>query len=222
MFTGIVSGKGRVDAIAPVEGTDAVVLTLTVPGHANDLGLGGSIAINGVCLTATNINGDVIDVDVMGETLEHTTIGKLQPGDSVNLERCVPVGGRFDGHVVQGHVDGTGSLLEREDQGNWQRLRFSVPLDLAKFVARKGSIAIDGISLTVTAVSEAAEPQQWFEVGVIPTTLRDTVLGDRSIGDPVNLEVDVMAKYAERRAGFENLTQATSSSFENVDAKEGN
>lgn len=222
MFTGIVSGKGRVEAIAPVAGTDAVVLTLTVPGHADDLGLGGSIAINGVCLTATNINGDVIDVDVMGETLQHTTIGTLQTGDSVNLERCVPVGGRFDGHVVQGHVDGTGTLLEREDEGNWQRLRFSVPFELAKFVARKGSIAIDGISLTVTAVSEATEDQQWFEVGVIPTTLRDTVLGDRQEGDAVNLEVDVMAKYAERRASFENLTQAASSSSQYTDVKEGN
>lgn len=222
MFTGIVSGTGRVDAVAPVDGSDAVVLTLTVPGHANDLGLGGSIAINGVCLTATTINGDVIDVDVMGETLQHTTIGQLQPGDRVNLERCVPVGGRFDGHVVQGHVDGTGNLLEREDEGNWQRLRFSVPLELARFVARKGSIAIDGISLTVTAVSEATEAQQWFEVGVIPTTLRDTVLGDREIGDAVNLEVDVMAKYAERRASFEALTQAAASSSESVDAQEGN
>ncbi|MGY5317729.1 riboflavin synthase [Neomicrococcus lactis] len=222
MFTGIVSGTGRVDAVAPVDGSEAVVLTLTVPGHANDLGLGGSIAINGVCLTATTINGDVIDVDVMGETLQHTTIGQLQPGDRVNLERCVPVGGRFDGHVVQGHVDGTGNLLEREDEGNWQRLRFSVPLELARFVARKGSIAIDGISLTVTAVSEATEAQQWFEVGVIPTTLRDTVLGDREIGDAVNLEVDVMAKYADRRASFEALTQAAASSSKSVDAQEGN
>ncbi|WP_271394466.1 riboflavin synthase [Neomicrococcus lactis] len=222
MFTGIVSGTGRVDVVAPVDGSDAVVLTLTVSGHASDLGLGGSIAINGVCLTATTINGDVIDVDVMGETLQHTTIGQLQPGDRVNLERCVPVGGRFDGHVVQGHVDGTGNLLEREDEGNWQRLRFSVPLELARFVARKGSIAIDGISLTVTAVSEATEAQQWFEVGVIPTTLRDTVLGDREIGDAVNLEVDVMAKYAERRASFEALTQAAASSSESVDAQEGN
>jgi len=222
MFTGIVSGTGRVDAVAPVDGSDAVVLTLTVPGHANDLGLGGSIAINGVCLTATTINGDVIDVDVMGETLQHTTIGQLQPGDRVNLERCVPVGGRFDGHVVQGHVDGTGNLLEREDEGNWQRLRFSVPLELARFVARKGSIAIDGISLTVTAVSEATEAQQSYEVGFIPTTLRDTVLGDREIGDAVNLEVDVMAKYAERRASFEALTQAAASSSKSVDAQEGN
>lgn len=222
MFTGIVSGTGRVDVVAPVDGSEAVVLTLTVPGHANDLGLGGSIAINGVCLTATTINGDVIDVDVMGETLQHTTIGQLQPGDRVNLERCVPVGGRFDGHVVQGHVDGTGNLLEREDEGNWQRLRFSVPLELARFVARKGSIAIDGISLTVTAVSESTEAQQWFEVGVIPTTLRDTVLGDREIGDAVNLEVDVMAKYAERRASFEALTQAAASSSKSVDAQEGN
>lgn len=202
MFTGIITGLGRIEAIRQLQDDDAVVLTVSAPGHTADLGLGGSIAINGVCLTATGIDGERVEIDVMGESLRLTTTGTLQVGDPVNLERCVPAGGRLDGHVVQGHVDGVGALLEREPQGNWERLRFSVPTPLARYIARKGSIAIDGVSLTVTAVAEASEDSQWFEVGLIPTTLRDTVLGTRRVGDPVNLEVDVMAKYAERLAAF--------------------
>ncbi|WP_309079941.1 riboflavin synthase [Zhihengliuella sp.] len=202
MFTGIISGRGRIEAIAPAAQEGGLVLTLTVPGHTDGLGLGGSIAIDGVCLTATSIDGDRIDVDVMGETLTHTTIGSLVAGDEVNLERCVPADGRLDGHIVQGHVDGVGALIEREDQGAWERLRFSVPAELSRFVARKGSIAIDGVSLTVTEVSGPAEEQQWFEVGLIPTTLRDTGLGAKQIGSAVNLEVDVLAKYAERLFAF--------------------
>jgi riboflavin synthase len=202
MFTGIISGLGRVEAIRPAQEGGAVVLSISAPGHSGDLGLGGSIAVNGVCLTAVSINGDHVELDVMGETLDLTTTGALNVGDTVNLERCVPAGGRLDGHVVQGHVDGVGALLERENQGNWDRLRFSVPRDLARYIARKGSIAVDGVSLTVTEVSDPGAEEQWFEVGVIPTTLRDTVLGERAAGDPVNLEVDVMAKYAERLAAF--------------------
>lgn len=202
MFTGIITGQGRVEGIEVVPGQDAAILRVNAPGHAADLGLGGSLAVNGVCLTATAIDGDTVALDVMGESLRLTTTGALRPGDVVNLERCVPAGGRLDGHVVQGHVDGTGMVAEREDAGNWVRLRFSLPHGLARYVARKGSIAVDGVSLTVTAVSGAGEPDQYFEVGVIPTTLRETVLGQRQPGDAVNLEVDVMAKYAERLAAF--------------------
>ncbi|MET1034337.1 MAG: riboflavin synthase [Arthrobacter sp.] len=202
MFTGIITGLGRVESVRPAGDGDAVVLSVSAPGHAADLGLGGSLAVNGVCLTATAIAGDRVDIDVMGETLRHTTTGALRVGDPVNLERCVPAGGRLDGHVVQGHVDGVGALTEREHRGNWERLRFSVPRALSRYVARKGSIAVDGVSLTVADVADAAETEQWFEVGLIPTTLRDTVLGARAVGDPVNLEVDVMAKYAERLAAF--------------------
>ncbi|WP_417234573.1 riboflavin synthase [Arthrobacter sp.] len=202
MFTGIITGQGRVDDVADVPGQDAAILRISAPGHTHDLGLGGSIAVNGVCLTATAIDGDLVDLDVMGESLRLTTTGALRPGDPVNLERCLPAGGRLDGHVVQGHVDGTGTVLEREDEGNWVRLRFGLPHELARYVARKGSIAVGGVSLTVTTVSDAAEPEQYFEVGVIPTTLRDTVIGARTPGDAVNLEVDVMAKYAERLAAF--------------------
>jgi riboflavin synthase len=164
--------------------------------------LGGSIAVNGVCLTATQINGQEFSVDVMGETLLRTTIGQLAAGDSVNLERCVPAGGRLDGHVVQGHVDGVGELLEREALGNWDRLRFGVPATLARYIAEKGSIAVDGVSLTVTAVSPAADPEPWFEVGLIPTTLEEAGLGAKPVGAKVNLEVDVLAKYTERLLSF--------------------
>lgn len=200
MFTGIIAERGTVAAFQQQDGS--AVLTLDVPTLAEDLGLGGSIAVNGVCLTATSREGGRIDVDVMGETLVRTTTGSLQPGDKVNLERCVPAGGRLDGHVVQGHVDGVGALLERENQGNWDRLRFSIPTPLARYVAEKGSIAIDGVSLTVTAVSPATEPEHWFEVGLIPITLAETGLGDKKPGEGVNLEVDVLAKYAERLLSF--------------------
>ncbi|HEY8753032.1 MAG TPA: riboflavin synthase, partial [Arthrobacter sp.] len=148
------------------------------------------------------IDGKEFSVDVMGETLVRSTIGELAAGDSVNLERCVPAGGRLDGHVVQGHVDGVGQLLEREALGNWERLRFSVPGNLARYIAEKGSIAIDGVSLTVTAVSPAAVLKPWFEVGLIPTTLAETGLGAKETGSRINLEVDVLAKYTERLLAF--------------------
>lgn len=210
MFTGIISGMGRIEAIESSPETDSVILRISAPNHTEDLELGGSIAVNGVCLTATSIAGDTLSLDVMGETLRHTTIGALARGEGINLERCVQAGGRLDGHVVQGHVDGVGHLLEHESLGAWDRFRFSIPFDLARYVAKKGSIAIDGISLTVTEVSEARENQQWFEVGIIPTTLRETTLGQRVPGSAVNLEVDVMAKYAERLASF-NTTESSAS-----------
>ena len=201
MFTGIVAEQGTVVAVEHANGTSAT-LRVQAPGTAEGLPLGGSIAVNGVCLTATAIEGKEFSVDVMGETLVRTTIGELQPGDPVNLERCLPAGGRLDGHVVQGHVDGVGSLLEREELGNWERLRFGVPGGLARYIAEKGSIAVDGVSLTVTAVSPADAPEPWFEVGVIPTTLEETGLGAKPVGGRINVEVDVLAKYTERLLAF--------------------
>ncbi len=209
MFTGIISGMGRVEAVNAEPESDSVVLHISAPNQTENLGLGGSIAINGVCLTATSIEGDTLALDVMGETLRHTTIGGLKAGEAINLERCVQAGGRLDGHVVQGHVDGVGTLLEHETLGAWDRFRFAIPYPLARYVAKKGSIAIDGISLTVTEVADANEKDQWFEVGIIPTTLRETTLGQREPGDSVNLEVDVMAKYAERLASFNPAEGAT-------------
>ncbi|MBG6085721.1 riboflavin synthase [Zhihengliuella flava] len=202
MFTGIVTGKGRVEAIAEQPGAGTTRLRISAPGHVDDLELGGSLAVNGVCLSATSIEGEVVGLDVIGETLRLTTTGSLQVGDEVNLERCLPAHGRLDGHIVQGHVDGVGELLERAAEGQWERLRFGVPTPLARYIATKGSIAIDGVSLTVTGVSAPDAAQQWFEVGLIPMTLRETVLGHRRVGEAVNLEVDVIAKYAERLTSF--------------------
>lgn len=201
MFTGIIAEQGRVLSVDR-DGDASATVRLHAPGSTDGLALGGSIAVNGVCLTATAIDGRDFSVDVMGETLVRSTIGELAPGDAVNLERCVPAGGRLDGHVVQGHVDGVGALLEREFQGNWERLRFGVPASLARYIAEKGSIAIDGVSLTVTAVSDAGEEEPWFEVGLIPTTLAETGLGAKATGSRVNLEVDVLAKYTERLLAF--------------------
>jgi riboflavin synthase len=204
MFTGIIAERGTVVALDSTG--ESAVVTLSAPTVAADLPLGGSIAVDGCCLTATRNDGHTFTVDVMGESLVRTTIGGLQPGDTVNLERCVPVGGRLDGHVVQGHVDGVGVLAEREPLENWHRLRFSIPAGLAPYIAEKGSIAVDGVSLTVTAVSAATDHEQWFEVGLIPATLAETGLGSKPVGAAVNLEVDVMAKYAARLMAFQGVT----------------
>lgn len=207
MFTGIIEGRGTVVRIEQQPETDSAVLVVAAGSVLDGMDLGGSLAINGVCLTAISLGEGNIEVDVMGETLLRTTTGALRAGDTVNLERCVVAGGRLDGHVVQGHVDGVGALLERENQGKWDRLRFSVPRELSPYIAEKGSIAIDGVSLTVTAVSPASEAEQWFEVGLIPVTLAKTGLGDKPVGGAVNLEVDVLAKYAQRLLEFSTLTQ---------------
>ncbi|MCY0904347.1 riboflavin synthase [Arthrobacter sp. H14-L1] len=202
MFTGIIAEQGRVESLQQAADGGSATLVLRAGPSLEGLGHGGSIAVNGVCLTATAIGGGVISVDVMGETLTRTTTGQLRAGDSVNLERCVPAGGRLDGHVVQGHVDGVGTLAEREDLGAWERLRFEVPAALARYIAEKGSIAVDGVSLTVSAVSDATQASPWFEVGLIPTTLAETGLGAKQTGSAVNLEVDVLAKYTERLLAF--------------------
>lgn len=206
MFTGIIAERGTVESL--LRSGDSAVLTLTAPTLARDLPLGGSIAVDGCCLTAVANDGTRFAVDVMGESLARTTVGGLAPGDMVNLERCVPAGGRLDGHVVQGHVDGVGTLLEREPLENWNRLRFAIPATLARYVAEKGSIAVDGVSLTVTAVSDAGEQQPWFEVGLIPATLAETGLGAKAVGASVNLEVDVLAKYTERLLAFRPTASA--------------
>ena len=203
MFTGIITGTGTVLAITNHPEQDLAVLTLKAPGHAEDLGLGGSLAVNGVCLTATELDGDTVSVDVMGETLRRTSTGALHPQSVVNLERCTPAGARLDGHVVQGHVDAVGTVLAREDHGQWTTFRISVPDDYAPLTAEKGSIALDGISLTITAVSPAsATGAHWVEVGIIPITLQETTMGTRRAGDAINIEVDVLAKYVARLNEF--------------------
>lgn len=194
MFTGIVEETGEVVAIEPRD--DSAVLRLRARAVAEDIRHGASIAVNGVCLTVTAWSGQPvheIGFDVMGETLERTSLGALRPGEAVNLERAARADSRLDGHVVQGHVDGTGTVLARTPATHWERVRFGLAPELARFVAEKGSIAVDGVSLTVSAVGE-----DWFEVGLIPETLKATTLGAKPVGATVNLEVDVLAKYVAR------------------------
>src|SRR5690606_1735026 len=143
MFTGIVTGQGVIEGIETFSDKDLAVLTLRAEGHTENLGLGGSLAVNGVCLSATELHGETLSVDVMGETLRRTTIGALKAGDQVNLERCTPAGGRLDGHVVQGHVDTVGEVLAREDHGQWATFRISIDDAYAPLTAEKGSIALD-------------------------------------------------------------------------------
>lgn len=200
MFTGIVTGTGTViqRAADPAKGVEQ--LSFEAPGHVEALALGGSIAVNGACVSAVQITDEQITVELIPETLKRTTFGELAPGDTVNLERCLPTGARLDGHVVQGHVDGIGSLVDRDL--NDGRHRFAVPTDLAEFLAEKGSIAVDGVSLTITAVGEEPDNTRWFEVGLIPATLAETTLGAKELGSNVNLEVDVLAKYVRRMLNF--------------------
>ncbi|GAA3051829.1 MULTISPECIES: 3,4-dihydroxy-2-butanone-4-phosphate synthase [Actinomycetes] len=210
MFTGIVTGVGRVLERHPDPARGVERLTFEAPGHVEGLALGGSIAVNGVCVSATAIDDENVTVDLITETLKRTTMGQLGVGDAVNLERCLPSGARLDGHVVQGHVDGMGTLVERDLHDG--RHRFAVPRDLAPFLAEKGSIAVDGVSLTVTAVSAPGALEAWFEVGLIPTTLAETTLGGLADGGQVNLEVDVLAKYTRRMLDLD--AEAGSSALE--------
>ena len=191
MFTGIVEELGTVTALEL--GADSARLTVHGPLVTADAEHGASIAVNGVCLTVTEHGSGAFTVDVMAETLHRTSLGALRAGDRVNLERAMAASSRFGGHVVQGHVDGTATITAREPGERWEVVRFSLPADLAPYLVEKGSITVDGVSLTVVEVEDDA-----FSVSLIPTTLELTTLGRRGVGDPVNLEVDVLAKYVER------------------------
>ena len=191
MFTGIVEELGRVAALE--HGEASARLTVRGPLVTEDAVHGASISVNGVCLTVVATEAGEFTVDVMRETLVRSSLGSLQVGDPVNLERAMRADGRFGGHVVQGHVDGTATILEREPGDRWEVVRFTLPPELARYVVEKGSITVDGVSLTVAAVDAGT-----FSVSLIPTTLELTTLGHKEIGDPVNLEVDVLAKYVER------------------------
>jgi riboflavin synthase len=195
MFTGIVEERGEVVALAVRGG--AATLTVAGPLVTADAGHGDSIAVNGVCLTVTAVDGAAFTADVMAETLARTTLGGLAPGAPVNLERPLSLGGRLGGHLVQGHVDAVGTITSRRPGENTDVVRISLPSGLARYVVAKGSIAVDGVSLTVSAVGGGAEPP-WFEVSLIPATLALTTLGAAQPGSAVNLEVDVIGKYVER------------------------
>jgi riboflavin synthase len=195
VFTGIVEELGEVVGI-DVAG-DSARIRVRGPLVTGDAARGDSIAINGVCLTVTGTQDGEFSADVMGETLDHSSLGALRPGAAVNLERPLRPDGRLGGHIVQGHVDGTGTIVARRPAGDWETVRISIPAGLARYVVPKGSVAVDGISLTVSGLADDAG-ESWFEVSLIPETLARTTLGRKQPGEVVNIEVDMIAKYVER------------------------
>ena len=199
MFTGIVEELGKV--IAQEDLGDATRMTISGPLVTSDAGHGDSIAVNGVCLTVVDVLPDgQFSADVMAETLHRSSLRALAPGSPVNLERAAAVNSRLGGHIVQGHVDGTGTVIARSPSQHWEIVRIGLPREISRYVVEKGSITVDGISLTVSALADE-DDTEWFEVSLIPTTLALTTLGRAAVGTPVNLEVDVIAKYVERLLG---------------------
>ncbi|GAB3701235.1 riboflavin synthase [Corynebacterium nasicanis] len=194
MFTGLVEEIGSVDNLEP-QG-DALRLTIGASKVLSDASFGDSISVNGVCLTVVEHSDSYFTADVMQESLDRTGLGQLTVGSRVNLERALAAGARLGGHIMQGHVDGTSRLLHRQRSENWDVLRFSLAPELARYVVEKGSIAVNGTSLTVSAVGE-----DFFEVSLIPTTLAETTHGELAEGEVVNIEVDVLAKYVEKMLG---------------------
>lgn len=208
MFTGIVEELGRVVRLETVE--DSARLTVEAPTVTQDVNLGDSVSVNGCCLTVTAVHGSTFTADLMAETLTRTTLGSQAPGDPVNLERALRASDRLGGHIVQGHVDATAEVLDHHRGEHWDLLRIGLPQEIARYVAVKGSVALDGVSLTVVDVVDASSTLDVapvpgagasLSVGLIPETLRRTTLGTRRPGERVNLEVDVLAKYAERLLG---------------------
>jgi riboflavin synthase len=199
MFTGIVEQLGEVVGVEH----HADAAKLTIQGSVDDSFMadtvpGDSIAVNGVCLTVTGIMAGSFTADVMRETLDRSGLGALVPGARVNLERSVRLADRLGGHLVQGHVDAAATVISRSPSEHWDQVRIALPGEISRYVVEKGSIAVDGISLTVSALSPPGVPAAWFEVSLIPETLKRTTLGGRQPGDIVNLEVDVIAKYVEK------------------------
>jgi riboflavin synthase len=200
MFTGIIEEIGEVTAVEP--SGDGVRLTVRGPKAVSDAAHGDSIAVSGVCLTVVEQGPDWFTADVMKQTLDMSTLEGVAAGRVVNLERATAAHGRLGGHIVQGHIDGTGEVLEVRPGEQWQVLRISVPAELAPLVVDKGSIAVDGVSLTVSGASPAAPGDGWFEVSLIPETLAATTLGARAPGDRVNLETDILARHVQRLLSF--------------------
>ncbi|MGB3769868.1 MAG: riboflavin synthase [Rhodococcus sp. (in: high G+C Gram-positive bacteria)] len=195
MFTGIVEELGSIEA--KDEMADAARFTVRGPLVTSDASHGDSIAVNGVCLTVVEVTAGAFTADVMQETLDRSSLQALVVGSPVNLERAASLSSRLGGHLVQGHVDGTGVVISRTPSENWTVVRISLPRDIARYVVHKGSITVDGVSLTVSALG-GEKDEQFFEISLIPTTLSLTTLGSAEPGTPVNLEVDVIAKYVER------------------------
>lgn len=197
MFTGIVEELGEI--VGKEDLTDAARFTVKGPIVTSDAGHGDSIAVNGVCLTVVDVLADgAFTADVMQETLNRSSLQRLEVGSRVNLERAASLGSRLGGHLVQGHVDGTGTVVSRAPSANWTVVRIAMPTSVARYVVEKGSITVDGVSLTVSGLGQDDNAEHWFEISLIPTTLDLTTLGRSDVGTSVNLEVDVIAKYVER------------------------
>lgn len=197
MFTGIVEERGAVAAVAELP--EAARVTIEGDRVMEGTKAGDSIAVNGVCLTVVDVLDHGFTADVMAETLLRTSLAGIAPGTPVNLERAARMDSRVGGHLVQGHVDGVATVTSVEPSQNWTVMRFALPDGLARYVVEKGSIAVDGVSLTVVDVDHDS-----FSVSLIPTTLSETILGTRTVGDRVNIEVDAMAKYVERLIQWRN------------------
>ena len=200
MFTGLVEEVGEIIAVEPTD--NSVRLTVKGPKVVADAGHGDSICVSGVCLTVVEKTADTFTADVMGQTLAMSILDEAAAGTKVNLERAAELGSRLGGHIVQGHVDGTAEVLEVRPSGDWTVTRFGLSRELAPLLVDKGSITVDGTSLTVSAVSPVSDSQQWFEVSLIPETLVATTLGQRAIGDRVNIETDIVARHVERMLAF--------------------
>jgi riboflavin synthase len=200
MFTGIIEERGTVTAIEPAG--DGVRLSVRAPLAVSDARRGDSISISGVCLTVTDRTADGFVADVMKQTLDMSSLGTFVVGTEVNVERALTAHTRLGGHIVQGHIDGTGAVLQVRPGAQWQVVRISLPAELAPLVVDKGSIALQGVSLTVSAVSPADALDHWFEVSLIPETLEKTTLGALAVGDPVNLETDILARHVQRLLDF--------------------
>ena len=206
MFTGIVEEIGTVLAVE--DAGDGVRLTVRAPKAVSDAAHGASIAVSGVCLTVIDQGDDWFTADVMRQTLDVSTLDGVAAGRPVNLERATAFHGRLGGHIVQGHIDGTGEVLEVRPGAEWRVLRIALPTVLAPLVVDKGSIAVDGVSLTVSGASPPHAAEQWFEVSLIPETLAATTLGERVAGDRVNLETDILARHVQRLLAFSSAAPA--------------
>ena len=207
MFTGLIEEIGEIVAITPIG--DSLRLTVAGPLVTSDATHGASIAVSGVCLTVVEQGTDdagrgTFSADVMAQSLRMSTLGELAPGSRVNLERAARLDTRLGGHIVQGHVDGTATLLTSADGDAWRTLRFAISRELAPLLVDKGSVTLSGTSLTVSSISPADEPEQWFEVSLIPETLEATTLGALTPGDRVNVETDLIARHVERMLSFQD------------------
>jgi len=192
MFTGIIAALGKVESVQP-SGGDLRIKVATEKLDLTDVSLGDSIAVNGVCLTVVEMDGAAVSFDVSNETLDRTSLGQAIETYQVNLEKALAVGDRLGGHMVSGHVDGLGKVIQMESSARSVRFRIEVPSNLERYIAEKGSVCIDGVSLTVNSVGPG-----WFEVNIIPHTMQETIISDYAVGTEVNLEVDLIARYLER------------------------